>query len=152
VARAIYGLTKRTWEQQREAGSLTEWRLVDVDVDRRRSTVGRRCSLRMTRSGSVKASGSSMARREEDGEVGEASGSQGRSSGRFMTSRWCSGCGFGRRWTVAGEFTGEELSGERRQWRWGFLALGGNGEEGVDAARESGNGVAVLHALLGGRA
>jgi len=73
-------------------------------------------------------------------------------SGRFMTSRWCSGCGFGRRWTVAGEFTGEELSGERRQWRWGFLALGGNGEEGVDAARESGNGVAVLHALLGGRA
>src|SRR6266542_1736884 len=52
-------------------------------------------------------------------------------SGRFMTSRWCSGCGFGRRWTVAGEFTGEELSGERRQWRRGFLALGGNGEEGV---------------------
>ncbi len=87
----------------------------------------------------MKASGSSMARREEDGEVGEASGSQGRKLGSLYDVEM-----------VLRVRLRAEVDGGGRVHRRG--ALGGNGEEGVDAARESGNGVAVLHALLGGRA
>ena len=32
--------------------------------------------------------------------------------------------GIGWRWTMARGFVGEDLSGEKRRWRRGFLALG----------------------------
>ena len=83
------------------------------------------------------AAGSTVLDEGDVGWLGEASGSPGRSPGRFVTSRGSSGC----------EDRAEVDSGGRVHRRG---ALGGNGEEGVDAARESGNGVAVLHALLGG--
>ena len=56
-----------------------------------------------------------MARREEDGEVGEAPGSPGRSSRSLCDIKWMLRVRWiGRRWTMVRDFAGEELSGRKR--------------------------------------
>ena len=68
---------------------------------------------------------------EEDvARLGAASVFAGKKPGSLCDAeRWFRVRWIGRRWTVAGEFTGEELSGEKRRWRRGFLALGEDGTE-----------------------